>query len=159
MEGRKLAGYRAGSDGVPPCGKKNIVTGDNIFPGVVKKLRHKIVGRWKGLPDAGRFLDSYRGLAERLADYVALSNEYSCGMFLALLECAGWVVLPPVTWRGVASFMSDLMLTDAEKERLQMLRDRLVTELLPMVKKVEAISQELLQIMTVAKERKKRILN
>lgn len=55
--------------------------------------------------------------------------------------------------------MSDLMLTEAEKERLQLLRDRLVSELLPMVKKVEAISQELLSIMTAAKERKKSILN
>ena len=55
--------------------------------------------------------------------------------------------------------MSDLMLTDAEKERLQQLREKLVTELLPMVKKVEAISQELLSIMSAAKERKKSILN
>ena len=55
--------------------------------------------------------------------------------------------------------MSDLMLTDSEKERLQQLRDKLVTELLPMVKKVEAISQELLSIMNAAKERKKSILN
>ncbi|NUM54156.1 MAG: hypothetical protein HUU46_10975 [Candidatus Hydrogenedentes bacterium] len=55
--------------------------------------------------------------------------------------------------------MSDLMLTEDEKQRLQQLREKLVTELLPMVKKVEAISQELLSIMSSAKERKKRILN
>lgn len=55
--------------------------------------------------------------------------------------------------------MSDLMLTDDEKVRLQQLREKLVMELLPMVKKVEAISQELLAIMSTAKDRKKRILN
>ncbi len=55
--------------------------------------------------------------------------------------------------------MSDLMLTDDEKLRLQQLREKLVMELLPMVKKVEAISQELLAIMSTAKDRKKRILN
>lgn len=55
--------------------------------------------------------------------------------------------------------MSDLMLTEEEKLRLQQLREKLVTELLPMVKKVEAISQELLAIMSTAKDRKKRILN
>ncbi|MCC6155144.1 MAG: hypothetical protein IT367_15360 [Candidatus Hydrogenedentes bacterium] len=55
--------------------------------------------------------------------------------------------------------MSDLMLTDEEKLRLQQLREKLVMELLPMVKKVEAISQELLAIMSTAKDRKKRILN
>ena len=55
--------------------------------------------------------------------------------------------------------MSDSMLTEEEKLRLQQLREKLVTELLPMVKKVEAISQELLAIMSTAKDRKKRILN
>ena len=55
--------------------------------------------------------------------------------------------------------MSDLMLTEEEKLRLQQLREKLVTELLPMVKKVEALSQELLAIMSTAKDRKKRILN
>lgn len=55
--------------------------------------------------------------------------------------------------------MSDLMLTDDEKLRLQQLREKLVMELLPMVKKVEAISQELLAMTSTAKDRKKRILN
>ena len=55
--------------------------------------------------------------------------------------------------------MSDLMLTEEEKLRLQQLREKLVTERLQMGKKVEAISQELLAIMSTAKDRKKRILN
>jgi hypothetical protein len=55
--------------------------------------------------------------------------------------------------------MGDLMLTEAERARLQALREKLVYELLPMVKKVEAISQELLAILTSAHERRRSQLN
>lgn len=49
--------------------------------------------------------------------------------------------------------MDDLTLTDDEKQRIYALRQRLVFELLPLVRKVEAISQELLNIMNEAKAR------
>lgn len=52
--------------------------------------------------------------------------------------------------------MNELTLTDDEKQRIYALRQRLVFELLPLVKKVESISQELLNIMNEAKARSTR---
>lgn len=49
--------------------------------------------------------------------------------------------------------MNELTLTEDEKQRIYALRQRLVFELLPLVKKVESISQELLNIMNEARAR------
>lgn len=55
--------------------------------------------------------------------------------------------------------MADFVLTEAEKQRLQDIRMKLLNELLPTIKKIETLSRELLTIVTEAKERNKRILN